>query len=418
MKASIGSGHFNQSKIVYLKLNMIHAELLDWLVYFAHSGKQKIIDTKKDYEHYYWVKYSKVFEDLPGLPFHSNQKLNKVFEELAGQYSNDPENYPLIKTVKNTTSGRQVGFALRENVLSWLRESGEVKVDSLITGNPIEKVVKSKTPKLQKHSVNQSVLSIFRTVTDFELDGKKLFPHGMPVDKHHFTTIYSNFQDKVLALYEGRFLTKYPLFGLKDWFKQVYKEYLLEDKITEKIHECKGSWINIEKLLTKSIKTYLLWFDPDTIVYDKNKLPRNVNDYIYNPFNGCSMFYVTMLMGPAYQRDESADKIYHSIPKEVRSLFMPFYDRDKTDNFTFWTKVRSINKYYDDYRNDLCNDDTNCLYWFGRDKEEWIGKYVGWMRSWIDTITVAHLGTGNRTWAEWLRYARETHDIEINLPRK
>ena len=57
----------------------------------------------------------------------------------------------------------------------------------------------TKNNKKQKVPVSENALSIFRRLTKFEVDGKKLFSHEPPVDSYHYTSLYGSFQNARLT---------------------------------------------------------------------------------------------------------------------------------------------------------------------------------------------------------------------------
>ncbi len=402
---------FNQSKLLQLGLKIEHAIILDWLVYFAHSGKQKIICTKNKYEHYYWVSYKKVFEDFPTLHFHSNQKLNEMFKELSGEYSGNPNNYPIIKLIKNSPEGRMVAFALRENIITWLRElGGNEAMNSLIYNKPIS----IKKEHRQSHKINPNIKDIITDLLLIKKEDKTNLFRDKPIgDDFNYTQGLKYASEKIFALYEGRFSTHYKVL---DSFVQKNKDHNI-DKALEDIHSCKGNWNKIKILLVKAAKNYATWFNPENNPTNKDWLPKNIDAWLFDIHNSNALF-LACINGSAYPlREVSAEKIYNSIPKEVRTLFKSYFNPDKMDGFAYWSKVKSLIKYYQQYRDELCNEDTNCLYWFGNNLISWLNEYLDWLRQFADPIYTTHLGTRCATWYAWLRKARIDHEISTNLPK-
>lgn len=392
---------FNQNKFISLGLTFNHMIILDWLIYFAHSGKQTIIETKKEYQHYYWVYYKKVFDDLPGLPFKSNQKLNFIFKELSGEHTSNTEKYPLIKIVKNTLYGRKVGFAIRENVLEWLREAGEEKMNNLFGEE-----YKNKDKKIK--SLNKNVFNIINELLNLKkYDGTPIFRDKKPLDEYTYTKGLLHFQEKVLLIYSGMFIRTYK----QDVsFLSKNKSYNIEENL-KKLNTIKNDWVSIKDMLVLAAKCYGTWFDPENQPINKDWLRKNLDSWIFDSiFNG-SLFLACM-DGPAYPiREISAEKIYNSIPSNIRKIFIPLY-KNIYDGFTFWNKVKSMYGWIVNNKKYLKEKDSNFNYWYYND-EQWLNEYKEWLVSFADTLYLNHLGTGNKTWAAWINYGKEKHELML-----
>jgi hypothetical protein len=406
MKVAIDG--FNQEKLVYLGLNIIHSKILEWLVYFAHSGNQTIIKTKNDKEHYYWVEYHKVFEDFPTLPFRSNQTISKIFEDLSGKTSKTLpiEKFPLIKIVVPTIDGKMVGFAIRENIIEWLRDSGGIDMNSLITNKPIE----SKKPTAIKNNCNKNATQIMDKLLQIKLpDGSKLFRNRLNKDGS-YTKGMKEFCFKLTAIYKGSFL---KTFRQADEFIAKNKDHSI-NSAKEIILNCQGSWNSIEEVIIKAAKNYITWFDPSNNPSDKNWLPKNIDSWLFN-YNSNGSLFLACLDGPAFpMREVSAEKIFLSIPKEVRIIFKEFID-ERTDGFAFWSRIKSLVSWYKKYANDLMNEDSNCTYWLDCGIEKWLYEYVSFLKSFIDHVYLSHLGTNCPTWSAYLLNAKKEHDIKAFL---
>jgi len=186
-------------------------------------------------------------------------------------------------------------------------------------------------------------------------DGKPIFQHKTPIDKNHYSVIFSNFQSAVMSIYDGRFLTNYKIDFLDDWFLKSYKYYLDREKIIEKIRSCKGSWENIQKLFSFAGKNYEKWFMPDSEQPNKSKLSRNINDWIYGYHSKVSMFYVCSVNAPTFAREATAEKTYNKIPSKIINLCNPIFKKENYDGLSFWNKIYSLVKWYNTNVDELCN---------------------------------------------------------------
>jgi hypothetical protein len=174
-------------------------------------------------------------------------------------------------------------------------------MNCFFSSDPIQsKINKGMDKDFHKIKADPNCIVILGALKQIKENGKPLFiNHILPIDKNHYNSTFENFQDAMLCLYEGRFLVKYNPGRLDGWFKEKYKSYLNINRITEKIMECKNDWYKINILINNTAKNYSKWFDIEKGMYNKNKLTRSVNDWIFNRHAKTSMFYVSLLKPPS-----------------------------------------------------------------------------------------------------------------------
>jgi hypothetical protein len=393
---------FKSEKLKKLNLNCVHAIILDWVVYFARSNKQFLLSNPNDDEKYYWVKYSKIYADIP-LPFDSNYLLNKCFDNLTG--NNDPK-YPLIKKVFHTKSGNMVGLAIRENVIAWLKGS-EGSMDTCIGlfDTPIQN--KNKINGERKTKLNKNAFYIINSLSKLKKeDGDNLFSMVFPKDEKHYSKSIYNFQNQLLDLYEGKFYKNY-IYNIADWFSLKYKWYIT-DESKKLIQNCKDSWENIEKLILNSCKNLSLWYNVNTELTDKDKLPKNISTFIYNSFSKISMFYICLIKPPSEVREASTDSLYKTIDSVVRNE-MKIVKKNDWDGYSFWNRVKKIQDYYD--KNNL---NVKYQYWLGNGIQEFIIGYKEFLiglTGGLEFVNLGNVGTGNKTWEAFLNNKKEEFSI-------
>lgn len=408
---------YQQEILKLMGLDCVDAIILNWLVHFSDSEKQEIVK-EEDGKRFYWVKYSKVFSDIL-LPFDTNYKLNLCFKKMCGEL-NATENipYPLQKSVVNTSRGKKVCFSIDKDIILWMK--GEREMPSTLFGDDLEKLktkLRGSERDYHKNPCNQNVLDIFNMLKKYIAnDGKPIFQHKSPVDRNHYSVIFSNFQDAVLSIYDGRFLTNYKIDMMEDWFLKGYGYYLDREKIIEKIRSCKGNWENIFKLFTFAGKNYEKWFMPDSEQPNKSKLSRNINDWIYGYHSKVSMFYVCSVNVPTFAREASAEKVYNNIPSKVTKIFNPIFKKENYDGCTFWRKINQLVKWYDKNADDFCRRDSNCQYWLSS-RSGFMENYLEWIS---DTIgkhpKIGNFGLG-KTFDWYIADKVKEHGIEISIPR-
>lgn len=293
-----------------------------------------------------------------------------------------------------------------------------IDMTSLFSESPIQQKQIVKDKNYHKVPYNKNVYEIYEKLKTMKENGKRLFVnHITPADDHHYNSTFEHFQDAMLCLYEGRFLTTYNLGKLDDWFRNKFKYYLNEKDIQNKIRECKGSWINIHNLLIETAKNYSKWFDIDTEQYNKSNLPRSINDWIYSAHNQTSMFYVSLLYPPTSAREADAEKIFNKIKSKYRKIFYSIY-QGGWDGFTFWNKINNVIKWYNKYYSRLASKDSNCLYWFGGGIENFLYDYKEWLLDFTNNKPfLKNIGIDNNTFDLYIKQKIKDHDIEIEIPR-
>lgn len=405
---------FQQDNLKILNLNCVDAIILEWLVYFSDSTRQEVIHEENG-KRFYWVKYSKVFSDLL-LPFDSNFKLNQCFNRLCGNDAKNPEAYPLKKYIKTTTKGKQVGFSINKDIVLWLRgEATMLELNGLgFDTSNIVPVKKEKEKDYRKIKALPQVTYIFERLINIKKRGdKNLFPHKAPTDANHYEKLFGYFQESMLDLYQGRFLTEHKMETLSPWFTDKYKYYLKDCK--KEIIACKGNWEHIKKLVIKAGKNYAKWFDVDSESQNKDALPKNINEWIYSVHSKTSMFYVCLVESPTTLREANAEKMFDSIPEKARDVMFKIYN-DNWDGFSYWSKVKNILKWYSLYAKQLIEKDSNCTWWLGEGSVSFLRNYREWLLNFSESPSLGNIGIDNKTWDVYLATRKREHNITCYVP--
>lgn len=403
---------FSQEYLYKLGFTPSDAYVLRWFLSFTQSGNQQFIDYEGN--RYYWIKYSKVIHDLPILKIKNLVVVGNLFRRLCGQGLENECDYPLEKYNVWDSKRNYVYFRFRPEVLELMENA---HMNSLIDNNPIQpkKIIKDKD--FHRVPYNPNVYELYQKLKTIKENGKMLFiNHTLPTDKNHYNSTFTHFQESMLCLYEGRFLTTYSFDKLQEWFKTKYKYYFNKDQIIEAVRNCKGSWKNINNLIMKAANNYSKWFNVNTEVSDKHKLPRSINDWIYSSGTGCSMFYVCLLKPPTEAREANAENIFNKINPIYRKIFSHFYKED-WDGFAFWNKINNIIKWYKIYSNDLLRKDSNCLYWMAS-LNTFLIDYDSWLTDFTNNNpNLKNIGIDNATWDCYIKEKVKEHGIEIQIPR-
>ena len=403
---------FNQSTLIKYRLTVIDAVFLRWMLSFIATGKTKEYKDA-DKNTFYWIKYSKVINDLP-IIFKNDFVIKRIIPHLSSPKESD--NKPLISFyLKEIGKGTQTFFRFNPNILEELEGT---EMNSLFSEAPIQPKINPKDKDFHKVPANPNCIEILKTLKKIKENGKPLFiNHILPTDKHHYNSTFEHFQDAMLCLYEGRFLTKYNLGKTDEWWRNKYKFYLNENEITETIRDCKGNWNQIEIVMVEAAKNYAKWFDIDTEVYNKDKLPRSINDWIFNAHTKTSMFYISLLNPPTSAREADAEKTFNNINPKIRSIFNSIY-QNEWDGFTYWNKISNLVKWYKTYSAELNYKDTNCCYWLSGGLIDFINNYKEWLLEFTNNKpSIKNIGINNNTFNLYIKQKINEHGIEIEIPR-
>jgi len=399
---------FRQDTLVKYNLDGNDSNFLRWFMTFTNESKmRKIID--EDGEIFYWIKYTKVIDDLPAI-FKNIFTVRRKIKEYS-----DKKILQLKLSRDNGMGGPKTYFRFYPGIIDELENT---KMESLITGNEIKPEIKNTNKK--KHPYNKNVFFLFEKIVSIKnnYDGDFIFKHKIPEDNYHYTVKFSKFQNQMISLYEGRFLTNNRVDSLKDWYKKQYGYYLNKtNEIQTKINSCKGSWTNIEKVVLNSIKNYQSWFDSDSEKNNKEVLPRNIDEFIFCDFNKTSMFYVCLLEKCSTNITVATEKIYNNLPSKITALVNPILKRENYDEDLFYRKINQLVKWYDKNMNWLCSKDSNCQYWLST-RTGFMENYLEWIS---DTIgkhpKIGNFGIDNKTFNWYVETKIKEHDIGITIPR-
>lgn len=402
---------FHQPAIIKYNLNSDDLVFLEWLKgFFLYKNIQVI---EHDKVTYYWVKYTKILEDLPFI-FKNIYNVRRTIKKLS-----DPSKQsPLIQRVVFSQKGAETYFAFNAEVMHELEGKTDMyTMTSMMTDKPMRnKKIRGKD--YQKVPCHKEVLDIFNKLKTIKENGNALFTdHEPPYDKHHYTNLFRNFQNDMFALYEGKFLTKYKMDTLSKWFLDKYSYYLDKDAIIKKVKKCKGKWDEVKSLMIQAAKNYAHWFDANTEQMNKEVLPRSVQEWLYAPHTQTSMFYVCLLEGPSMAREATADKIFNSIEPKYRSIVWKLY-KNEFDGFTFWNKIKKVINWYNTNAKILQQKDSNCAYWLDQGCSDFLMDYCNWLYDLTNGHPfIKNIGTGNPTFDLYIQTKIKEHGITTKVPR-
>jgi hypothetical protein len=399
--------HLLVERLVQLKLNIVHKMILEW--FFDYSSTKQMLELKiKDHPDipFYWVYFPKLKDDLPLLPDNSNYKINKYMNELCGDGQPNENKYPLIKKVFPTKDGNKVGFAIRPEIYLWLKGDNNV-IEGLIPDLNIEK--KHKRNRQQKYVLKDTTKELIEVLSKIKKsDGTNLFNMIMPEDDYHYTQGIKRFQWYLLELYKGHFLEN-EIGQLDKRFTGKYS-YYISNKNIKLIKECKDDWKKIGQVIIEAANRYIKWFKSTNEVIDKDKLPKNIADFIFNPQFGSSMFYICLDKSPTLAKEVIAESIYNKTPNLYKNYFEELYNTE-WDGLAYWNRIYSIHTWYRDNADDLIAENINYKYWL-EDEDKFAHSYFDFINSHLETKHLAHFGTKCKTWKWFMDEMKEQHGIE------
>jgi hypothetical protein len=398
---------FNQAAMI--KYNLIPMDLLflNWMLKFASN---RYIKTLPGAEHFFWIKYSKVLDDLPGLFLNINH-IRRTISRLSA-----PEicaNKPLVSKLAHLPTGIETYFAFNQDVIDEL-VGGNMPNSGFAELAPVAPVVTDKN--YQRTAINQNVLDIMTELKKIEHNGEPVFKSTLPKDAHHYTNGVRDFQKQLFLLFDGRFQSEYYL-SMAQWFKDKYSYYLPAES-AKALSTCKGSWPAIKKLVLKAAHNYVHWFEPGTEFYNKEALPRSFKDWIFNVHAKISMFYVCLISTPTDMREAHAEEVHNNLPPAVIDTMEPLKKKE-WDGFAFWNKIRGLHAWYKKYAQSLMQINSNCRYWLSRESD-FLKDYIAWLDSFTGTRSALYLkslGIGCATWDCYVGSKTKEHNIDIFIPR-
>lgn len=266
----------------------------------------------------------------------------------------------------------------------------------------------------RKKPLESHTKEIIADLLEFELpDGRSLFTNKAPVDNLHYTKAIMYFQEKLVSIFDGRFV-KY--FSLSDYFIQRNRQVISAGK--NRILKLKGDWKKIHHALHIAARNYTTWFLPNREPENKELLPRDFNKWLYNEHNEAS-FFLLCLAGEAFPiRETDAKRLFDSIPESYRRIANRLYSEDM-DGKSFWLRIKTVLRWYDNYASQFIKEEVNFHYWLDS-KEKWFENYISFILKLTEDNHpyMNNIGTGNSTWRAWLLESRKEYDIKTHMPEK
>jgi hypothetical protein len=400
---------YDDKEVAKLQLSFNDIYFLEWFINWRISNKMLELpegnEHKPDDKHYFWLKYSKIIEDLPALQMHNNVSVSNMLNRLCGKGKVNQNEYPLIRTFANINCRNKAYYATRPEVIAKMK--GVQYTDGLFDEELINKIKPTKIEaKKSLGALLPNTEKILIELDKLKLPNKKLFSFTLPTDHKIYTKSMKKFQDALYDLYEGRFLSRHKM---EDWFLEKNNNYIT-DETTKEINRCKGNWNQISMVLQCSANNYSSWFELDRETENKDWLTRDIGSFMFNPINNSSMFYITILMKASKTREVIAENMYNKLPAYISNKFSDFYN-DEWDGLSYWKKIYDVYKWYKDNSEELIQENNNYRYWF-QSVNDFMDGYYDFINMLSGTKYLKHFGINNPTWNWFISSKKEEHGIE------
>lgn len=395
---------YDDKEIYRLGLTLNDIYFLEWFINFKDSNKMlKLKDNlNKDTEHdYYWITYSKVIKDLPLLYIKNNTSINNMLNRLSGKDKNNQNEYPLIRQKINIGLINKTYIAIRPEVIAKMKGvecSANLSEEWNTTKKETKKAIETLLPNVKMILTQLSKLQL--------PDNRKLFSFTLPTDNKIYTKSMKRFQDTLIDLYEGRFLSNNKI---EDWFKNK-NSYYINEKTILTVNNCKHNWNNIMNCILLAANNYISWFEKGRETIDKSWLTRDIASFMNNPINGTSMFFITINYKATKSREVVAENMYNKLPNYVTNIMRKFYN-EKWDGLAYWNRVYSIYKWYKENSNRLIAENINYSYWF-TSVNDFFTSYRNFIAEKLNPIYLKNIGVNNPTWDWFISERKKVHGID------
>jgi hypothetical protein len=395
---------YDDKEIARLGLTLNDAYFLEWFINFKDSEKMNRLSESlnKDKEHdYYWITYSKIIKDLPLLYIKNNTSINNMLNRLCGKGKSNSYSYPLIRQKVNINMVNRSFIAIRPEVIAKMKGIGFTEELGIAKIPKIEKKdsICSLSPNVEKILIELDKLKL--------LDNRKLFSFTLSTDHHIHTKSMKHFQDACYDLYEGRFNSRNPI---AEWFLEK-NQYYITNFTSKEICACKHDWNQIYNVILCAANNYISWFENDRETVNKEWLTRDIGSWMYFGLKQTSMFMVSIKCKASKTREVVAENTFNRLPDYIQNRFMDFYN-DKWDNLTYWNKIYSVYKWYNDNAENLMLSNTNYSYWLDSGIEKFMQGYCDFINERCSPIYLKNFGTKCATWFWFLDTKKDEHGIE------
>lgn len=394
---------FDQRHALQYGLNDTQAAVLRWFANFYLSGNQE----KKDYKGkvYYWVLYSKVAEDLPLCHLHP-----AYIGILFRKFTSGPT--PILEKYRTSVNGKpRIYYRFIDGVYSFL------------LGYQMPKLIESTSEPSSKkkyRTLHPEVITILDELNDIETIGKdeetktlfsftkKAYENGESKFEY-----MKKFNQYCLDLYDGKFTRhKYPW---TDDFLAKNAWCINEEKNQARIRACKGNWDKVKRVIISAAIHYERWFHEESGHSTFARKNTNIGSWMYDSFNGTSLFYACIQNVVPIAKDimqtkiadelvnELPDVIYIETKKLTHSLFSSC---NNVEDAQIWIAIKKVYELECLIRKTYKSDHRVATY-LGP-PAVWTVEYLQWLPTcWGPSTDIKlkpyHVGIKGKPWKDYLR---------------
>jgi len=196
------------------------------------------------------------------------------------------------------------------------------------------------------------------------------------------------------------------------------KEWLSKNKIN--LGKLSGDILDgeLESCLIKSATRFGKMRKEGNWPYDKSKMTKSIEDWLYNPRTKKSWFLYCLFNRPK-SVNQSKKIEQDNTPESIKELFISkkLVKKEWLDNNSYWKKAKEIYDWYEKIREDY---NTYHIYesgdWNGvcGNIKKFLDKYKDFIDTW-ETWNIGNFGLNNATWNKFIIYMKEYYNIILDI---
>ena len=172
-----------------------------------------------------------------------------------------------------------------------------------------------------------------------------IFTTRVPNDLNNPTKTFSESCLKVQDIYNG-VMSSSRYYPLSDDFEDKSSKYFNISDWRNTLKSVKGDWSKVESLIDNAVSNFSLMFNDEYMPYNKDYLTNNFNNWLFDKFNGTSQFIQSLRTPEKTSKHNSelkADKIFETLPKEVKKAGNLLYELNQTmPAGLFWENISKM----------------------------------------------------------------------------
>ena len=325
--------NFLVDKLIELKLDLLDAYLLRWVVNFIRSNVTPFIKNPQDKQKYYWIDRSKILEENKILQM-DVQNISLRLNKLCGVFRIDGKRvkitdkvYPLKKMFIYSPEGRKSLFALTDAV-----KKLEYKPAREI--NYKNTCIKQKNAKTKENNKMRGVINATKDISEKTREilndvlSKGIFKHRLNPEGTIASKTLLEIERIIFDLVSGTFEKK----------NKLDDEWMMRKGIDRGILDViKNDWNELKEALLIAMEVYTKWQKRN------GSFTRDMKTWLYNPRSKKSLFlmcYTQAISESNMFSVENAKKLMDE--KSIKICKKKMKD---INNGSMWLALYSVYKY-------------------------------------------------------------------------